>query len=280
MRATLILVLLAAASNAFGGELFDTSQWKDHPPTATGSIPFGDLMSLGNNNEGAYLAYIDLFGTAKSLSVYKGTLDPTGAIDNALGPTWLHLVGSASSPPQDIGSGWTRYNLRDLKLPVVDPNTRTPSFEGGTGPYFRIQDGAFSTVEGFTQDPSKGSAEYFDVDTGNIPFDSLPVFRVIWETLDAPYVSRLGDANRDDKVDLSDFGILKKNFATRVDPFTVADFNGSGSVEATDFGILKQNFGWKASATVPEPASGILAVIALLVLWTAGHYPAACRGVT
>ncbi len=62
-----------------------------------------------------------------------------------------------------------------------------------------------------------------------------------------------GDANRDDRVDLDDFGILKYNFGTTSGAtWAMGDFDGRGSVNLTDFSILKQNFGTTA---VPEPAA-------------------------
>ncbi|MFO0897969.1 MAG: hypothetical protein U0836_11145 [Pirellulales bacterium] len=51
-----------------------------------------------------------------------------------------------------------------------------------------------------------GNAVYFDTSTGNVPAGPVPVFRVTWETLDAPYVSPLGDTNRDGRVDRTDLG--------------------------------------------------------------------------
>jgi hypothetical protein len=252
---------MAAASSASGGELFDTSPWKNHPPTAIGSVPFDDLMSFGLRDQGAYIAYVDLFGTATSLSIYTSTSNPDGGINGPIG-RYQHLVATSSETPQQVDGGWTRFSFRDLKLPVFSERL----FEGGAGPSFRIQDGSFSIVKGFTQDPNPplGSAQYFEVDTGIVPQGPVPVFRVIWETLDAPYVLRLGDANRDDVVNLTDFGLFKKHLGSRVDPFTVADFNGDGAVNGPDFTILRDNFGWKASAAAPEPATGLLASLSLL----------------
>jgi len=86
------------------------------------------------------------------------------------------------------------------------------------------------------------------------------------ETLDAPFVSPEGDANRDGRVDLTDFGILKANYQTEVGAWTVADFNGDGQVGSSDFAILKQHFGRTVSAAVPEPAAGLLMAIGICCL--------------
>lgn len=50
-----------------------------------------------------------------------------------------------------------------------------------------------------------------------------------------------GDANNDNLVDVTDFGILHATFGSNADPR--ADFDGSGVVDITDFGLLRGNFG-------------------------------------
>ena len=71
-------------------------------------------------------------------------------------------------------------------------------------------------------------------------------------TLDFPGLSALaavdffvlaGDANRDRKVDLSDFVILRNNFGSTGSLFSQADFNYDGNVDLQDFVILRNNFG-------------------------------------
>ena len=52
-----------------------------------------------------------------------------------------------------------------------------------------------------------------------------------------------GDANRDGRVNLADFGILRANFGRRDATFSLADFNYDGTVTLADFGILRGNFG-------------------------------------
>jgi hypothetical protein len=46
-----------------------------------------------------------------------------------------------------------------------------------------------------------------------------------------------GDADENDKVDLTDFGILKVNFG-RGNSREEGDFNADGKVDLTDFGIF------------------------------------------
>jgi outer membrane protein assembly factor BamB len=77
-----------------------------------------------------------------------------------------------------------------------------------------------------------------------------------------------GDANRDGKVDLADFGLLKANFGTGTSR-AEGDFDGNGKVDLADFGILKENFGATpaAPAPVPEPATLTLLLLGLAGLW-------------
>ena len=141
-----------------------------------------------------------------------------------------------------------------------------PNFQGGRGPWFGATNGEFLAVQGSVQNPANGDAYYWDTATGIPPVGPIPSFRITWETLDAPYVSPTGDANRDGKVDLTDFGTLKANFSTGVDPWTIADFDGDGTVSLGDFAILKRNFGKPQTASVPEPNSCLLLLIGLCCL--------------
>lgn len=186
-------------------------------------------------------------------------------IRNILAPetsavAWLRQVATSSSG-QPIDGDWTRFDFRDLKLVVTAIDLPGPNFMAGRGPFFRIEDGVFSSVAGFEQNPMTGSAAYFELSSENVPTGPIPVFRVIWETLDPPYVSRQGDANGDGRVDLTDFGTLKANFGKRVDRWMVADFSGNGVVDGNDFEVLQNNFGWSESAAVPEPSALWLALL-------------------
>lgn len=70
-----------------------------------------------------------------------------------------------------------------------------------------------------------------------------------------------GDANRDGRVDLSDFGALKANFGTGRS-WAYGDFDGDGLIGLEDFGILKAEFG----VVAPEPAGARLMLAAAVVL--------------
>ncbi len=59
----------------------------------------------------------------------------------------------------------------------------------------------------------------------------------------------VADANRDGKVDLSDFGLLKQDFG-KVGTGQRSDFNVDYRVDLSDFGMLKSNFGLGGSVFV------------------------------
>jgi len=78
-----------------------------------------------------------------------------------------------------------------------------------------------------------------------------------------------GDANQDEKVNLSDFTILKANFGSDPAGWTMGNFNTDTTVNLSDFTILKAYFGLGAPSAggVPEPATmGLLALGAAALL--------------
>jgi hypothetical protein len=81
-----------------------------------------------------------------------------------------------------------------------------------------------------------------------------------------------GDANRDGRVDLADFGILKQNFGLMPATWEQGNFDDEPSVSLSDFGVLKENFGKTSNVAnaVPEPSAlvlGLLAAAGGLICW-------------
>jgi hypothetical protein len=76
-----------------------------------------------------------------------------------------------------------------------------------------------------------------------------------------------GDADGDGRIDLADFGILKKNFGGDATP-SRGDFDLDGRIDLADFGILKANFG--QAVGVPEPATSVLALLGGTIACAAG----------
>ncbi len=78
-----------------------------------------------------------------------------------------------------------------------------------------------------------------------------------------------GDIDGDGMVQFSDFVILAENFTQSVSGYEQGDIDCDGMVQFSDFVILAENFGQSAgavAAAVPEPASGVMAVLGMLFL--------------
>ena len=77
-----------------------------------------------------------------------------------------------------------------------------------------------------------------------------------------------GDADGDGQVQFSDFVILSENF-TMDGQYTTGDFDKDGVVQFSDFVILSDAFGTSGgavAAAVPEPATGLLALMGIVGL--------------
>lgn len=85
----------------------------------------------------------------------------------------------------------------------------------------------------------------------------------------------LGDATEDDQVGAADYVVWAASFGATGSPADLlADFNFDGQVGAADYAVWAANFGARgrgAAAAVPEPASGLLA-LAAVVLGLAWRY--------
>ena len=103
-----------------------------------------------------------------------------------------------------------------------------------------------------------------------------PIFGTVDATAVLARGTRLGDANLDGTVNLTDFNRLASNFGSTTAVWTQGDFNHDGQVNLTDFNRLASNFGlsasgpevtpedWSALAgAVPEPGSLALAYVGL-----------------
>jgi len=70
-----------------------------------------------------------------------------------------------------------------------------------------------------------------------------------------------GDANKDGKVNLADFTILKAYFGSS-GGWDIGDFNADGKVNLADFTIFKAHYGEGTSAALPEPSALALSAFA------------------
>ncbi len=99
-----------------------------------------------------------------------------------------------------------------------------------------------------------------------------------WERLafvDEPLTP--GDADRNGRVDLADFGTLKAHFGQ---PGTLreGEFTRDRQIDLADFGVLKANFG-RPGAAAPEPSGLALVVAGLAAVGVGATWRSeACRG--
>lgn len=78
----------------------------------------------------------------------------------------------------------------------------------------------------------------------------------------------VGDANLDGAVDVSDFNIWNGSVFTATAAWCSGDFNADGSVDVSDFNLWNGNaFQFSDVAAVPEPATGLLFLIAGLAVF-------------
>jgi hypothetical protein len=76
-----------------------------------------------------------------------------------------------------------------------------------------------------------------------------------------------GDVDKDDDVDMEDFAEIRDHFQQSVTLREEGDLNGDGMVDWIDFRQWKDNFPTPLAAVgevVPEPAAGVLAILALI----------------
>ena len=100
----------------------------------------------------------------------------------------------------------------------------------------------------------------FDSTEETFPGSTPPTLTIEY-LFDAPPIP--GDFNGDGSVDLLDLDILGRNFGRMGDAtFADGDANGDGNVDLLDLDTMGLNFGVPASETVPEPAAGLLALLA------------------
>ncbi|MEM7313624.1 MAG: PEP-CTERM sorting domain-containing protein [Planctomycetota bacterium] len=114
-----------------------------------------------------------------------------------------------------------------------------------------------------------GVNDQFDLDSdGDIDLDDRNQWLGVAATengLGSPY--RLGDANLDGVVDVSDFNIWNSNKFQSVLDWSKANFNGDAAIDVSDFNLWNGNkFTSSDAAAVPEPATMLPLLLASMLL--------------
>jgi hypothetical protein len=211
-------------------------------------------------------------------SELTGNPDPTfGRFTNAGSPpalNYFHYQAGDYSVTLDKPTDFldvSEIHITFMSIHALDVNIHAPDLfpQLGGGPVsFHADFNAFATAPVFLSDALPEN------DLGPASFDQSTVTLIIpngvvtGSTITSLALNVLtpGDANRDQSVDLSDFGLLKANFGS-AGGWSAGDFDGNGAVDLSDFGLLKANFGAAPGAAVPEPAGWLVAAIAVLCCW-------------
>ncbi len=158
---------------------------------------------------------------------------------------------------------------------------------GTTLPFSMVYDPNGNSGNGALATDIGGVAYTFNVPSGakNGPdvlthFGIMPVsaggsYGIVWiDDLTYTYVAAPGDLNADSHVDLVNYGIIKSHWLDNVAGVSNGNLNGDSIVDLTDFLLFKGYYqaanpgAAPLSAPVPEPASAVLAALALTgVVW-------------
>lgn len=186
------------------------------------------------------------------------------------------VIGPAIRIPDERGLRSLTYGLEGETLYGMDFEGNLVTADHVTGTLSTVGDPGLSDfVEGLAFHPFSGelyavNGQFSDALLILDPNDGSVLQQVGPLGIPGPeglaFVPIPGDANGDAKVDLMDFAILKSNFNSG-ESLTEGDFNLDGAVDLADFSILKDNFSGSAAQSVPEPASLLLSVLALVFIF-------------
>ncbi len=231
-------------------------------------------LGFGFKMDGGTLS-VDPTNTAGITISRNATLDGTLEVDLPIGfdisagqsfvP--IHFVNGVtifsdlSLPPLDNGLIWeSEYINNTFELRIVEIGGDF----NGDGNYDCVD------VDALTAVISQGThAEVFDLDgNGLVDTDDLDQWLVIAGTTNSDVTGggafRLGDANLDGVVDVSDFNIWNANKFTASPAWCLADFTADGLIDVSDFNVWNANKFQASDAThsVPEPTTGFFIALA------------------
>jgi hypothetical protein len=164
---------------------------------------------------------------------------------------------TSSIPEEDrIGAG----ESRDLPAVLIDEVLSEP--ESGTSANVFVEIDSL----GF------GQAVFSDIMLGSIDvplFGTRPIERINVEARVDIVGFDFGDYNRSGAVNADDYAFWRSSFG-QTGPDLAADGNGDESIDAADYVLWRANLGPRAAGTeallvasVPEPTSGLLLIVAL-----------------
>jgi hypothetical protein len=213
--------------DARGSSFFD--RFFDYPTAAGTGVDIGAVEKQGP--DAGETGVFDIGMEATVSFTFDQSIDASTAAG-----TDLVLVNNTTEEEIDTTGVTTSY----------DPGTNTLTFDLTS----LIQNGLLTngnytaTLAAFSPDTDAGDPD------GVFGLNGSP--NALSASVDFSFVN--GDANRDLRVNLADFGILRGNFGAQSGVgFLQADFNLDGRVNLADFGILRGNFGF----TLPAPTASL-----------------------
>lgn len=193
-----------------------------------------DLLGASLTNKSTNPEGSDLAGATVRFSIESGqtaTFEAASADDGAVLETLEGRFAIGRLLIESEAGGSVR---------LVDESDNTPETEGADAVYVH----SLQLAEGSTLDLNGLNLYYVSLQDygGSIIGDGhIGQIDIVIEEPE-PTIGP-GDINRDGKVDLDDFVILKNNFGRTPDVvWTDGDLNGDGRIDLADFLVLKENF--------------------------------------
>ena len=213
-------------------------------------FPIISTCKDGNLNDTANCHPITQYNIPANYSPAEGGTFPKTGVPNL--EVYIFADG-ADGTAKPIG-GATRTDANGNFYMEIDITAQNP--DGTFSVYVKIPDALKNKAAVPCADISDTVCYLPIAKTINLTADVVKEVRGITLPRDSDMggAAEIGNANCDDTVDVSDYGILKKAFNS--DAFTntanyhlYADFNGDGYVDVSDYGILKKNMGATLSKT-------------------------------
>jgi len=221
--------------------------------------------------------------SARIVRVHDGTQSTYGISDMGMlsSPTALQFLPNGDLLVADLlgnyvgrfdngGFGFAPFAFIPPEIPdPLPPGVQVPS-NNPSDIDFDEDGNVLISVLGLTSPPdNRGALLRYALD--GTPLDPLaenlePVGAIAW----TPSLKTLaGNYDGDDDVDADDYSKWKLDYGKRVAAGNGADGNGDGVVDAGDYTVWRNNLGTgggvELAAGVPEPGSGLLAILGLLI---------------